>query len=126
MGPTLAPPASLRMTRRAENEGVDEKLRVLLDELYVDGEAFDAAEPDRLRRRRNLEPDSARLLTLVLRIAQARAVVEIGTSNAFSTIWLADAVRSTGGAVTSVDVELWPDAPANIERAGVADLVELV
>jgi predicted O-methyltransferase YrrM len=36
-------------------------------------------EADRLRPRRNLEPASAELLTVALRIARARTVVEIGT-----------------------------------------------
>lgn len=104
---------------------MNDSLRALLDELYAEGLAFDEAEPDRLRRRRNLEPDAATLLTLVLRIARARTVVEIGTSNAYSTIWLGDAVRDTGGRVISVDIERWPDAAVNLDRAGVSDVVEL-
>lgn len=36
--------------------------RTLLDELYADGVAYDAAQSDRLQRRRNLEPDAAELL----------------------------------------------------------------
>lgn len=87
---------------------MDAKLRILLAELFEAGAAHDAAEPDRLRRLRNLEPATAELLTLVLRIAGARDVVEIGTSNGYSAIWLADAARDTGGRVTTVDVEEWP------------------
>jgi predicted O-methyltransferase YrrM len=65
---------------------VDDALKTFLDGLYADGEAHDAAEPDRLRRRRNLEPDAAALLAQVVRIAAAHLVVEIGTSNGYSTI----------------------------------------
>lgn len=104
---------------------MDETLRALLADLYADGTAHDEAQPDRLRRRRNLEPDSAALLTLVLRVAGARDVVEIGTSNGYSAIWLADALRDTGGRLTTVDVEEWPGVAENLERAGVADLVDL-
>jgi predicted O-methyltransferase YrrM len=104
---------------------MDDTLRALLADLYADGTAHDDAEPDRLRRRRNLEPDSAALLTLVLRIAGARHVVEIGTSNGYSAIWLADAVRDTGGRLATVDVEEWPGVAENLERAGVADLVDV-
>jgi len=103
---------------------MDDTLRALLADLYADGTAHDGAEPDRLRRRRNLEPDSAALLTLVLRIAGARDVVEIGTSNGYSAIWLADALRDTGGRLTTVDVEEWAGVAENLERSGVADLVE--
>jgi predicted O-methyltransferase YrrM len=103
---------------------VDADLRTLLDDLYGRGAAHDAAEPDRLRRLRNLEPATAELLTLVVRMAGARAVVEIGTSNGYSAIWLADAVNDTGGRVTSVDVEEWPGVAENLDRAGVATIVD--
>ena len=102
---------------------MDTELRALLADLYTDGTTHDAAQPDRLRRRRNLEPDAAELLTLVLRMAGAREVVEIGTSNGYSAIWLADAVRDTGGTVTSVDVEEWPGAATNIDRSELSAFV---
>jgi predicted O-methyltransferase YrrM len=94
-------------------------MRTLLAELFEQGATHDAAEPDRLRRLRNLEPETAALLTLVLRAAGARTIVEIGTSNGYSAIWLADAARDTGGTVTSVDVEEWPGLRSNLARAGV-------
>lgn len=53
---------------------MDHDRQVLLAELYEQGRGVDAAEPDRLRRRRNLEPDSSaflRLLVLALRPALA-------------------------------------------------------
>ena len=99
---------------------MDADLRALLSDLFERGTARDAGEPDRLRRLRNLEPATAELLTLVLRIARAREIVEIGTSNGYSAIWLADAARATGGRVTSVDVEEWPGVADNLARAGVA------
>jgi predicted O-methyltransferase YrrM len=98
---------------------VDEQLRRLLGDLFDRGRAHDEAEPDRLRRLRNLEPATAELLTLVLRIAGARDIVEIGTSNAYSAIWLADAARATGGSVTSVDVLEWPSVADNLRSSGV-------
>jgi predicted O-methyltransferase YrrM len=104
---------------------MDDTLRAILVDLYAEGQVHDAAEPDRLRRLRNLEPDTAELLTMVLRIAGARRVVEVGTSNGYSTIWLADAARDTGGRVVSVDTMQWPHVRENLDRAGVASLVEL-
>jgi predicted O-methyltransferase YrrM len=103
---------------------VDADLRTLLDDLYGRGAAHDAAEPDRLRRLRNLEPATAELLTLVVRMTRARAVVEIGTSNGYSAVWLADAVRDTVGRVTTVDVEEWPGVAENLDRAGVGTIVD--
>jgi predicted O-methyltransferase YrrM len=106
-----------------QTQVVDDRLRTLLDELYADGQAFDATQPDRRLRRRNFEPEAAAVLGLVLRVAQARAVVEIGTSNGYSAIWLADAVRDVGGSVVSVDLAAPADAASNVGRAGLADLV---
>jgi predicted O-methyltransferase YrrM len=106
--------------------GMDEGRRALLAELHADGLTFDAAQEDRLTRRRNLEPASAELLALVVRMVDARLVVEIGTSNGYSTIWLADAVADTGGRVVSLDPAPIDEASENLGRAGLADKVELV
>jgi predicted O-methyltransferase YrrM len=109
---------------------MNQRLSKFLEDLYADGVANDEAQADRLLKRRNLEPDTAHLLTLVLRIAGARTVVEIGTSNGYSTIWLADAVADTGGHVVSVDTAS-PDvartnlASADIAQPGLVARVEL-
>jgi predicted O-methyltransferase YrrM len=102
-----------------DNAVVDADLRTLLAGLFQEGADHDAAQADRRRRRRNLEPATAELLTLVVRVAGAREIVEIGTSNGYSAIWLADAARDTGGRVTTVDVEQWPGVAENLGRAGV-------
>jgi predicted O-methyltransferase YrrM len=105
----------------------DDRLTELLDELHRRGVEHDAAKSDRLERLRNLEPDSARLLALLVRATAARRVLELGTSNGFSTLWLADAVRSVGGQMLSVDIDAARSAQAgeNLERAGLRELVEL-
>ncbi|MGH2875308.1 MAG: O-methyltransferase [Solirubrobacteraceae bacterium] len=100
----------------------------LLEELAAYGRAHDARRPDRLKRLRNLEPESARLLWVLLRVMRARRVLELGTSNGYSTIWLADAVAGTGdGRVTTVeiDAERARQAQDNFVRAGLAERIEL-
>lgn len=100
----------------------------LLEELSAYGRAHDAQRPDRLERLRNLEPESARLLWLLLRLMRAQRVLELGTSNGYSTIWLADAVAGTGdGRVTTVeiDAERARQAQHNFARAGLAGRIEL-
>jgi predicted O-methyltransferase YrrM len=52
------------------------RLAALVDQLYTEGVAHDAAQPDRLLKRRNLEPETAKLLALVVRMIGARSVVE--------------------------------------------------
>jgi predicted O-methyltransferase YrrM len=106
---------------------MDADLLAQLDELYRDGQEHDAAQADRLARRRNLEPDSAAFLRLLVRVGRLRSVLEIGTSNGYSTLWLADAVRETGGRVLSVDTDAGALglAAANLARAGLDGRVEL-
>jgi predicted O-methyltransferase YrrM len=105
---------------------MDAQLRELLDELHAEGLTYDAEQSDRLLRRRNLEPDAAELLTMTVRMVGARRIVEIGTSNGYSAIWLGDAAADTDGAVVSIDPEPLDEAAANLATAGVSDRVELV
>jgi predicted O-methyltransferase YrrM len=106
---------------------MDPALTELLARLYAEGREHDAAHADRLARRRNLEPDTARLLALLVRATGALSVLELGTSNGYSTVWLADAVRDTGGRVVSaeIDPERSAAAAANLARAGLDAHVEL-
>jgi predicted O-methyltransferase YrrM len=106
---------------------MDERLLALVDELGRHGAEHDAGKADRLDRLRNVEPDSARVLALLVRATAARRLLEIGTSNGYSTLWLADAVRSVGGRMLSVDVDAERSALAagNLERAGLREQVEL-
>lgn len=99
----------------------------MLDELRRHGVEHDAGRADRLQRLRNVEPDTARVLALLVRAIGARRLLEIGTSNGYSTVWLADALRSTGGRMLTVDTDAERSAQAvrNLERAGLAELVEL-
>jgi predicted O-methyltransferase YrrM len=106
---------------------MDPALTQLLAELYAAGREHDAAKPDRRARLRNLEPATARLLALLVRATGARDVLELGTSNGYSTLWLADAVRDTGGTVVSVELDRDRSrtAAANLARAGLAAHADL-
>ena len=101
--------------------------QTFLDELYAAGRAHDEALEDRLQRFRNVEPETAELLGVLVRAMQAKRVLEIGTSNGYSTIWLADAAEAVGGSVVSLEVE--PErtelARSNLSDAGVAGFAEL-
>jgi predicted O-methyltransferase YrrM len=62
-----------------------------------------------------------------VRALVARRLLELGTSNGYSTLWLGDAAQATGGAVTSIDVDPQRTAMAarNLERACLHGIVEL-
>ncbi len=107
---------------------MDETLTALLDELARFGDDNDARETERPRRMLNITPDTGRLLWILIRSARASRILEVGTSNAYSTIWLADAARGTGGRVVTLEADSGKVrlARENLARAGVADLVEIV
>ncbi len=75
----------------------------------------------------NITPDTGPFLALLLRLTRARNVLEIGTSNGYSTIWLADAVAPAGRVTTleasAAKVAL---AAANFAQAGVAPFITQV
>jgi predicted O-methyltransferase YrrM len=76
----------------------------------------------------NLEPDTARLVSLFVRSSRRQRVLEIGTSNGYSTLWLAWSVRPHNGRVISIDRDASKQelAEANLRRAGLREMVELV
>jgi predicted O-methyltransferase YrrM len=51
----------------------------------------------------NLEPASAQLLSILVRASDVTCALEIGTSNAYSTIWLAWSVAPAGERIVSID-----------------------
>ncbi len=106
---------------------MDRARRQLADELYAASREHDAAQADRLDRFRNVEPDTAQLLGVLIRATGARRILELGTSNGYSTIWLADAAQATGGRVVSVDVDASRTelARGNLAAVGLDDRVEL-
>jgi predicted O-methyltransferase YrrM len=105
-----------------------ESLQVLLAELERFGQANDSATADRPRRMLNITRDTGELLSVLVRATSARRVLEIGTSNGYSTLWLASAARATGGAVTTVELSDYKVGLAreNFERSGLAPFITLV
>lgn len=58
----------------------------------------------------------------------AKTLLELGTSYGYSTLFLADAARQTGGKVITIDTEghKQDHARAMLEKAGLADYVEFI
>jgi predicted O-methyltransferase YrrM len=100
--------------------------RAIAAEVFAAGRDYDVAQSDRLERLRNVEPDTAQLLGVLVRATRARRVLEIGTSNGHSTLWLADAAEAIGGRVETLDIDPRRTelARANLERAHLSAIVE--
>ena len=72
--------------------------------------------------------ETGTLLNLLAKAGQCRRILEVGTSVAYSTLWLADAARSTEGRVTTLDnsPNKHVQARSNLADAGLSGMVELV
>ena len=73
----------------------------------------------------NITRDTGQLLGVLVRATVARSVLEIGTSNGYSTLWLAEGCEDFGGVVVTVEsadqkIKLAAD---NFSRSGLADVI---
>jgi len=99
-----------------------------LTELEQFGKDNDATHSERPRRMLNITRDTGEFLFVQILATGARRILEIGTSNGYSTLWLAHAASQTGGHVTTVE---YSDskaamAQANFARAGLAERITLL
>jgi predicted O-methyltransferase YrrM len=83
---------------------MQDRLQTLMAELERFGAENDRTATGRARCMLNITRDTGELLGVVVRATAARRVLEIGTSNGYSTLWLADAARAVGGHVTTVEL----------------------
>jgi len=99
-----------------------------LSELERFGKINDGANAERPRRMLNITRDTGELLAVLVRATVARRVLEIGTSNGYSTLWLASAARAIGGTVTTVELSEYKIglATANFARSGLASCITLL
>jgi predicted O-methyltransferase YrrM len=100
----------------------------VLRELEMEGERNDAEQQDRKKKFLNLERPTAELVYVLLQASRRKHVLEIGTSNGYSTIWLCAALRNCSDA-TLISIDASADklalARKNLARAGFEDRVEL-
>jgi predicted O-methyltransferase YrrM len=90
-----------------------------LRELEQFGKTNDASTENRSQKMLNITHDTGVFLALLIKASRCKAILEIGTSNGYSTLWLADAVGEAGS-VTTIEraphkVEI---AARNFQRAG--------
>jgi predicted O-methyltransferase YrrM len=73
-------------------------------------------------------PDVGKLASLLIRLINAKKVLEFGTCLGYSTIWLAEAVKATGGSLISVEYEkkFYDKTRENLTEAGLSSYVTLI
>ncbi|GAB3699390.1 class I SAM-dependent methyltransferase [Spirosoma flavus] len=76
----------------------------------------------------NITPDTGPFLSLLIKATGSTAILEIGTSNGYSTIWLSDAVQNTRGHVTTIEQSAVKalQAQENFRQAAVIDTITLL
>jgi len=107
---------------------IDERIDAVLERLYAEDAAQRAAGLPSSQRTRNVERETGRWLALLVRATNARELLEIGSSNGVSTIWLAAAARQNGGRVTGTEIlpERAAEANRNLADAGLDAVAQVV
>jgi len=82
----------------------------------------------RLKRLRQIPPDTGKFISLLLASSPKGNVVEIGTSAGYSTLWLSLACRETGRVIHTFEIldEKIKMAKETLQLAKVHDVVKLV
>ena len=105
-----------------------DSLEALLAELEQFGKNNDGSIAERPRKMLNITRDTGEFLAVLVRATLARRVLEIGTSNGYSTLWLASAARAIGGSITTVEKSPYKIdlSAANFARSGLASYISQV
>ena len=52
----------------------------------------------------NIPPDTGEFFCILVKISKSKNILEVGTSNGYSTIWLAEAAKQNNGKVTTIEI----------------------
>jgi predicted O-methyltransferase YrrM len=123
-GPGQGPPGareageSLFESAPVPKDEAEKKILAILDDM----------DQNQRRGMMNVPKEDGRLLRLLAEAVGAKHVVEIGTSNGYSGIWWCLALRTTGGKLTTYEIDARRASLAreSFKRAGVDNLVTLV
>src|SRR5262245_38752414 len=72
--------------------------------------------------------EDGRFLRVLIAARGAKSILEIGAASGYSGIWLGLGARETGGRVVAIeyDPQRANEAAANIQRAGLTDVVRVI
>ena len=100
-------------------------LKALLQELEAFSKSHDRKTANHSEKMLNITRHTGEFLSVLVRATGARRVLELGTSNGYSTLWLASAARATGGMVTTVELSDFKVglASSNFAKSGLASSI---
>ena len=102
---------------------MNNNLKQLLAELEHFGRQNDLNATHRNEKMLNITHDTGAFLASLVQSMGATHILEIGTSNGYSTLWLAHAVAQLGGHITTIerDAAKIEQAKINFNRAGLTN-----
>lgn len=76
----------------------------------------------------NISRVTAEFLNLFIRINKSKQIIEIGTSNGYSGVWIGKALKETGGKLTTIEYYEKRINPAkeNFKKCGVDDIITVL
>ena len=103
------------------------KLKELSEELETLGKENDASVEQKDRKYLNITRDTGEFLSVLIKAGAVRQVLEIGTSNGYSTLWIASALPEDGH-VTTLEVSPFKisKAKSNFKRANLDHKITVV
>jgi predicted O-methyltransferase YrrM len=112
-----------------------EKIDTYIDKLLTyDNKQIEILEKNYKNVKTGIRPEpsigkqAGKFLGLLIRLIKAKRVLEFGTCLGYSTLWLAEAVKSVGGRLTSIeyDEEFYNITKRNLQEAGLTKYVTLI
>jgi predicted O-methyltransferase YrrM len=101
----------------------------VLDELEIQSSLEKSRKVDVPQKDRMLAitKETGELLNMILRLKNAKNILEIGTSTGYSTIWCAEAIYEKSGEIITIEnnPEKIKRANKNFQNAGVADSITI-
>ncbi len=105
-----------------------EAREAFLRRLKTFGEDNDRTAATRAEKMLNITEDTGRLIGMLIRAWKPAHILEVGTSNGYSTIWWADALTDPGQRLVTLEINPAKvvQATENFRQAGVADRIQVV
>ena len=99
---------------------MNKSLKNLLNDLEAFGQMHDSYY--------NIPSDTGQFFNMLVRISKAKNILEVGTSNGYSTIWLGEAVKENNGKITTIDIaeHKVKMAAENFKRANLNKTIKII